>query len=330
MVTRKLIALLLLAAACGKGKAGAPEAQAQAQPVAEIGTVNALPAETRVIIGVQVPRIVVSPLARRLLAELLGRDPEAQQRLVDLLGRCKIDPARDVREVTIAMAEGQDLALIVRGTLDAPALLGCVRTEATAGGGSFSEKPLAGQTIYAATSQAGTQKVWLAFAGSGTVVAALSEGWLAKVLDPSTPRIDSRPDTVSLLRKVGRDAAVWGVGYLPPGAGAQLVKLTERQVVAPALSVGFEASFDKGLDAALRMDMASSSDADHLATFAKGQLDWIAVAAQQYRLGQLVARAQLTTDGPSVKLSIKLDDADVKKVEAALADNPAVKKEQSK
>jgi hypothetical protein len=330
MMTRNLtLALLLAAAACGKGQPGAPEAQAQAQGRSELG-LPALPAETRVVIGVSVPRLAASPLARRLVAEVLGRDPEAKQRLVELLGRCKIDPARDVQTVTIAMGEGQDIALLVRGAIDGKALVECVRAESTANGGSFAEKPLGGQTVYAATSQSGAQKVWLAFGADKTVVAALSEAWMGKLLDPAAPKIETRADTMALLKRVAPDAAVWGVGYLPPGVGAQLVKLTDKQVTQPATSVAFEAVFDKGLAASLRLDLGSSADADKLATFAKGQLDWLAIAAQQVKLGQLVAKAQLTTDGPSVKLELKLDDADVKKLESALADNPPVKKEQSK
>jgi hypothetical protein len=329
MVTWKLSALILCASACGKGKAGAPEAQAQARGLSELG-LSALPAETRVIIGASVPRLAASPLARRLLGEILGRDAEAEQRLGQLLNRCRIDPEHDVQSVTIAMAEGQDLALLACGTVDGKALADCVRAEAQSGGGSFVEKSVAGHTVYTATSASGTQKVWLTFGADRTVVAALSEGWLTKILDPAAPKIESRADTMALVKRVAPEAAVWGVGYLPAGVGGQLVKLTQGQVAQPATSVAFEAAFDHGLAATLRMDMKSTDDADHLATFAKGQLDWLTVAAQEVKLGQLMAKAQITTDGPSVKLAVKLDDADVRKLEVALGDNPQAKKEPSR
>jgi hypothetical protein len=330
MVTRASIRFAILAIlalpACGKGKARAPEAQAQG--VAEVG-LGSLPAETRVIVGASVPRLAASPLARRIIGEILGRDSEAQQRLAQLLARCKLDPARDLQTVTIAMAEGQDIAVLARGTIDATALVDCVRAETSGQGGRFGEKTVGGRTAYTATSQSGAQTVWLAFADR-TVVAALSEAWLAKLLDPAAPKIDTRADTMALIKRVAPDAAIWGVGYLPPGVGGQLVKLTDNQVTQPAQSVAFEASFERGLVASLRMDMKTTADADKLATFAKGQLDWLAVAAQQWKLGPLVAKAQLTSEGPSVKLAVKLDDADVKRLEAALSDTPPAKKEQSK
>jgi len=330
MVTRSFMVLALVGAAtCGKGKSQPSQAQAQAQALAELG-LGALPAETRVVIGASVPRLAASPLARRLIGEILGRDADAEQRLLELLARCKIDPARDVTSVTIAMAEGQDVALLARGAIDGKALVECVRAEATANGGSFAEKPLGGHTVYTATSQSGAQRVWLAIGSDRTVVAALSEAWLGKVLDPAAPKIDGRADTMALVKRVGPDAAVWGVGYLPAGAGAQLVKLTDNQVTQPAQSVAFEATFGNGLSAMLRLDMKSTSDADKLASFAKGQLDWLGVAAQQVKLGPLVSKAHLTTEGQSVKLAVKLDDADVKQLEAALGDNPQAKKEHEK
>jgi hypothetical protein len=330
MVSWKIsAAVLLCAAACGKGTASTPEAQAQTHGTGELG-VSALPAETRVIIGASVPRIAASPLARRLVGEILGRDPEAAQRLGQLLGRCHIELEHDVNSITIAMAEGQDVALLARGSVDGKALADCVRAEATAGGGSFAEKNLAGHAVYTATSASGTQKVWLAFGADRTVVAALSEPWLAKILDPAGAKIEGRPDTLALIKRVPAEAAIWGVGYVPATVGGQLVKLTQGQVAQPATAVAFDASFDHGLTGTLRMDLKSTDDADHLATFAQSQLDWLTVAAQEFKLGQLVAKARITTDGPSVKLAVKLDDADVRKLEAALGDNPQPKKEPSR
>src|SRR5262249_4601185 len=140
MVTRSstLVAILILAA-CGKAKDHASEAQAQAQGLAELG-LGSLPAETRVLIGASPPRLGAPPLARGIIGEVLGRDAEAEQRLVELLGRCKLDPARDLQMVTIAMAENQDIAVLARGTVDGKALVDCVRAETTASGGNFVEK----------------------------------------------------------------------------------------------------------------------------------------------------------------------------------------------
>jgi hypothetical protein len=323
MVTLRPSVLLLAAAfgatflACGKGKAESPEAKEQAQTAQTLkaqGTAQ-LPAETRVVIGVSVPKIAASPLGRRLAGELLGRDADAEQRLVDLLARCKVDPEKDVDTITI----GQDIALLVRGRIDEAALVACVKAEATAAGGTFADKPVAGRTVYAATSKDGAQKVWFTFDPDHTVVVSLSEAWLGKLLDPKAPKVESAKDTAALLARVSRDAAVWGAGFLPANVGGNLVKLTDGQVTAPAQSVAFELRLDKGLAAFLRLDMKGATDAERLAAFAKGQLDWLAVAAQRYAVGPLVSKIQIVSEQASVKFSVALDDADVKTLETALA-----------
>lgn len=327
---------LALTLACGNGKAQAPGqdqakgagASASAPGAASATGTAAFPAETRVVIGASVPRIAASPLARRILADLLGRDREAEKRLVDLLAHCKIDPGKDIDSVTIGMAQGQDLALLVRGRIDEKSLVECVRSESTAAGGTFAGKTIAGRTVNAATSKEGGQNVYFTFEGSEaehTVLVSLSETWLAKILDPKAPKIGSAPDMATLLGRVPGEAAVWGTGMLPPGVGQNLVKLTDGQVTQPAQSVAFEASFDGGLSATVRLDMKGATDAEKLAAFAKGQLDWLAVAAQRYSIGPLMAKIQIVSEQSSVKFSARLDEADVKILEAALAKSaPAI------
>jgi hypothetical protein len=197
-----------------------------------------------------------------------------------------------------------------------------VRTESTAAGGSFSDKTIAGRTVHAATSKEGAQNVFFTFAPSDaadhTVIVSLSEAWLAKILDPKAPKIGTS-DVAALLGRVPKEAAVWGTGLLPPGVGQNLVKLTDGQVTQPAQSVAFDATFDGGLSATVRLDMKGATDAEKLAAFAKGQLDWLAIAAQRYAVGPLVSKIQIVSDQASVKFSARLDDADVKTLEAALA-----------
>ncbi len=311
----------------GKDQAAAQQGALKAQGTA------AFPAETRVIIGLSVPKIAASPLARKVASDLLARDPDAAQRLTDLLSRCKLDPEKQIDSITIGMAAGNDLALLVRGRIDGQTLVSCVRAESTAAGGTFTDKQVSGHTVYTATSKDGAQNVYFTFEPDHTVVVALSDAWMGKILDPKAPKIDAAKEMVALLERVAKDAAVWGAGFLPPGVGENLVKLTEGQVAQPAQSIAFEATFDKGLAALLRLDMKGATDAEKLAAFARGQLDWLAIAAQRYAIGPIVSKIQIVSEQASVKFSARLDDADVKTLEAALAKgapaNPD-KKEQPK
>jgi hypothetical protein len=315
MRPRTPLAVVALAAglACGKDTPAAPAVKEA--PAARALEVATLPADTRVIIGARVPRVLESPVLRRLVDQALARDPDARARMESLLGRCKIDLARDVEGVTIAMGEPTDVALLVSGKIDPAALLGCVRAEA----GELDESRRGGRTVYA-TRDGNGQKVWLAFEGA-TVVAATSERWMDAVLDPARPTIATRADTQALLARVDRDAAVWGVGYLPPVAETRMGELTGGAVKAPPRAVSFAVALGKDppISAALRLEMASASDAAALASVASRQRDLLAIAAQRHGLGRMVSKTHIDADGAGLRLALRLDEPDVRLLEEAMS-----------
>ena len=151
MRARCLIMIGLLAlAACGKRKKEAvPESEAPASPVAS-GPVAALaladlPATTRVIIGVSIPRIAASTLMRRLLTEAMARDADIRPRIDALLGRCQIDLPRDLTDVTIAKGAATDeVAILAAGHFDAKAIVACVHAEVNDAGSAFRAGALLG------------------------------------------------------------------------------------------------------------------------------------------------------------------------------------------
>ncbi len=293
---RSILPIFLVLAACGKRKDEArPATPAAAQGDAgarlTLG-VEALPATTRVILGISVEKLAGSPLARRLLAEALARDPELRPRIDSLLARCQLDVVRDVSSVTIAMGLPEDVAVLARGRFQPAAMQECVRAETADG------------TVFMTQAEGG-------------LIAATSRGWLAAITDPAVEKIGTRADTQALLRRVDRDAAVWGVGQVPPEAGQRLVEVAG--ISQPARYVSFEVEADEGLTLRLHLDLASTQDAATLATFARRQLDLLAVAAQRWGLGQVVNKTEITSGGASVKLVLRLDPAELARVEAALA-----------
>ena len=327
MVSRKSLALvsfgtLLLLLACGKEKdrGSAPPPTKEEGRALDVAT---LPAETRVIIGARVPQILASPVLRRLVDRALAHDPDARARLESLLGRCKIDLSRDVERVTIAMADAADVALLVSGKIDPAALVACVRAEA----GELSESQHDGRTVYA-TGRDG-QRVWLTVA-EGSLVAATSERWMDALLDPAKPSIATRADTQALLARVDRDAAVWGVGYLPPGSETRMAELTGGKVAAPPKAVTFTVTLGKPtpIDASLRLEMASPGDATALVDVASKQRDLLAIAAQRHGLGRMVSKTNIDADGTGLRLALRLDEPDVRLLEEAMS--PKAEKEQGR
>jgi hypothetical protein len=145
-------------------------------------------------------------------------------------------------------------------------------------------------------------------------VASSSEGWLDALLDGKREKLPA-----AFLAKVDRSAPLWGTGTMPPGVGDRLSELTRGTVKKPAQAVSFQVDTkDAAVDAALRIEMSDESDARELAAFAGGQLDLLAIAAQRFGLGRLVARTRITAEGTGVKLALRLDEDDVRLLEGAL------------
>ncbi len=323
MIACGLLFAVAGASACGKGNAsgggnGSGAASSSPPPAAaaaEVGLAS-LPAETRVILHIDVTRAAGSPFVRGAVAAILATDPEAEGKLAHFLDSCHIGPD-SVASLTIGMAEADDVALVVvgkPGKLDTGAFLDCVRAEIAATGGTFTQA----DKVYAASSKLGS-KIWLGFGTGGTLVAATSQAWLGKVLDGKADKIGSRAETMALIGRVSPDDAAWAVGYLPPGVGDSLVKLAEGKIAKPAVSVSFEAKLTAGLAATLSVDMQSSADADALAAFVKSQMDWLAIVAQRFSLGQMMAKVKVTAATKTVNLAVALDEKDLATLGRALS-----------
>src|SRR5262245_46817204 len=119
---RSLIVAAGIFAACGKGTTAQPGAETSA--VAAV----AFPAETRAVIGVDVARVRASTVATRAIRALLDRDLETRAKLDGLFSRCQIDPASDVKTLTLGMAGPEDVAVVVVGQkLDEQKIVACLR-----------------------------------------------------------------------------------------------------------------------------------------------------------------------------------------------------------
>jgi hypothetical protein len=325
MLTRRslaAIALALVLPACGKDKGERPRAEPQGSsappPVAKVAEVSGLPADTRVLLEARVGPLAASPVVRPIVERVLARDPGASARLEALLRRCKIDLVRDVERLTIAMREPTEVALIVIGRLDEAAVTACVAAET--GGLTTTQKQ--GLTVHAAG--AAESRVWLTFA-AGALVASSSERWLETLLDATGPKLAARPD---LYARVDRSRALWGAGTMPPGVGTRLTELTRGAVKQPARAVSFTVDASgPALAAALRLEMQDEADARELAAFTRGQVDLLAIAAQRFGLGRLVARTQINAEGAGVTLALRVDEQDVRLLEGALVQETETKEQ---
>ena len=290
-------------AACGKGTAP-PGAEKSAAGAA------AFPAETRAVIGIDVARVRASAVAVRAVRAVLDRDPETRAKLDALFTRCQIDPGADLKTVTLGMAGPEDVAVVIVGakpsTIDEAKVVACLRQTSTV---------VAKAGRYASTAKDG-QTVFLAFGGEPSLVLATSDAWLAKVMDPTAPKLAGA--MTARLAQVSPQAAVWGVGELPPGVGAKLVELSQGQLAAPATAFRFEVDLANGVLASLAAEMQTPADAEKLAALVKSQLDWAVVAAQRWGLSRLVAKAQVRSESNVARVSLQLDEKQLEELAAAL------------
>jgi hypothetical protein len=287
-------------AACGKGTA-----QPGAEKSAVVGAV-AFPAETRAVIGIDVARVRGSAVAVRAVRAVLDRDPETRAKLDGLFTRCQIDPGADLKKLTLGMGGPEDVAVVVVGDkMDEAKIVACF--------GQTSTVTTQGRR-YASTSKDG-QTVFFAFGGEPSLILATSDAWLAKVMDPTAPKLAGA--MAARLAQVSPEAAVWGAGELPPGVGAKLVELSRGQLAAPATAIRFEVDLATGVLASLSAEMQTPADADKLAALVKSQLDWAVVAAQRWGLSRLVARAQVRSESNVVRVSLRLDEKQLEELAAA-------------
>jgi hypothetical protein len=320
-----LVVSAALAAAC-KGRvpaAGEPPGGSTLESAPALDVLD-LPAATQVVLEARVAPLAASPLARRLIDGALAQDAESRGRLDALLARCRIDPARDIDRLTLAMKDTAEVALVAAGRFDAAAIVACVRAEA----GELEETRHAGQPVHGTARR---ENPVFFTAGASRIVAATSRSWLHAVLERGAALRD-RPEMAALVGRADRAAALWGAGLMPPGAGDRMVALTGGEVKQAARAVSFQVDLGREapLQASLRLEMADASDAQALARFARAQLDILTIAAQRYGLGRLLAKTKIAAEDQGMILSLRLDGDDARLLDEALASRQAENKEQGR
>src|SRR5262245_29949752 len=107
---------------------GDREEKSRAPSPGTVEGLGAIPAEARIVVGANVGRLAESTLLRRTIRRLLGEDPTLLARTDALLETCKLDLAKDLETVHLGVLEdGSSHVLVVRGKLDEPAIIACVK-----------------------------------------------------------------------------------------------------------------------------------------------------------------------------------------------------------
>jgi hypothetical protein len=288
---------------------------------APIAALAAIPVDATVVIGIDVGRLVDSPLVVRAIEQMLLRDPELSDR-IERLGRdCGVDVTRQVRSVFLALGPKsapdapQPSILVATGELSEAGLARCLQSGVGAGGATLSVKDVAGRRLYTLTEARRT--LYFGFGQADTVVIGPSEAWVRTALS-NDPKIERSPALSELLTKIDRTAAVWAAAVMDTELGAALANVTRGTVTAPPQALYGALDAADGLRAEIAFVMTKPSDSEALVSFARGELALLALAAQSGGLGSLVAKANIERSGHEIRFRIDLNDEELKQLLGAI------------
>jgi len=296
-----------------------------AQAVASIEGMSAMPASIDAVLGADVPTLARSELIERAVTRMYLGDPGLKKQIDQLFAGCGFHPEKDLRTVLIGMdVDGATVAgaertlLVASGRLSEGKIAACVgRHMGAMGGGALVETEVAGRTHYHADAPTGRQDVWFAFGNQDTVVVSSTAELLVEALG-KTPRLAEVETMASLIDRARRpEAALWAAGKLPPEVAKGLTSASGGTVKPPTAIFG-SVAVDKGLGAEVGLELASPDEAKSAVSLAKRQLAFLAQVAQKWRLGQLVARIQVSAAERTLMFRLALSDAELSQVLAPI------------
>jgi hypothetical protein len=301
-----------LVAGCGK------KSRARAPDVAGL---DAVPASAHVVIVADAARLAGSPLVERAVDQLLLRDADLATRWQRLRESCKLE-VEQLRHVILAIgpAPGPSAAtgpvlMVATGKLVETELASCVRAMVGQGGGTLTAKDLAGRTLYQARD--GNRTMFFAFGRADTVVLGSNEAFVIEALGPGA-KVTSNPELVRWMNLADQKAPLWAAGRVDERVRGGLVRASDGQLAAGPVAIVLSADPSDGARLDLGAVMASAADAKTLESFANGQLGLLAIVAQARRLGKVVDKVAIRTEGEVVRFRAALGPAEVNQLLSAL------------
>lgn len=320
-----LVAVVGLSACSDKAKQAAAEQQARVAAASQVSGLAAIPAGAHAVLGADVAQLAASPLVRHALRGVVERDPGLGERLAALQTRCKLDLAKDLTHVHVALmgdSSARDVLLVAEGRFDEAAIVACVRAQLEADGGSVTPSAQGGMTVYLVKNPTASD-VALGFGAAGTLVVADSEALVRRALDPAGAKLPGDAAAMARIARADTRAAIWGAGVLEPAVGQGLMTAASGAIGAPGQAIWGHLAPSGGLRVELGVLMASAADAKALAALAQKQVAGYAVVAQGYGLGPAVRRVVCEAHGDVFTVRLDLGAEDLAKLETLLDGPPS-------
>lgn len=310
----KPCAWLVVAAALAAAPACKSRSSADGSAAAVTG-LGAVPADAEAVISFDVRRLAGSQLVERSVALLLQRDAELAARWERLAAACHLDVEKQVERVLLALAPatkdtGQRVLMVVTGDLPEATLATCVQTAVGSGGGQL----VSGKTLYQVTE--GPRVIWFGYGRPDTVVLGSSRPWVEAALGKG-PKLATDGALKPLLARADQAAPIWAAGR-PGPVGEGLIRVTQGRMKKGPQALFVSVDPTTGLRVEIGVELATEDDAKVLEELAKIQLPTLAMAAQAFSLGPLVAKVTAAREGATVKLRLSLGMEEVNQLLVAI------------
>lgn len=290
-------------------------------PAAEITGLAAVPSSAEAVIGVEVGKLVDSPLVAKIVDQVFLRDATLTSRWEEVKSQCKLELGKNVKRVMLALGPSPakpgtgPVLLVATGTFVEQDVAACMRMIVGKGGGTLNGKPLDNRTLY--TAKDGNRVIVFAFGRPDTLILGSNEAYVTEALSQKGQKIGDNPEMKRWLGMVDQNAPMWGVGRVDPRVSSGLVNRVSGLTAGPKAIVGtIDPTNGAKIDASIVM--ASAADANQLESFTKTQLGQIAAAAQLVNLGGVVNKVTTKVSGDAVGLSAALTVDDLNQLLSAL------------
>lgn len=315
-VVAVLGALGLVGSACGK-KQSAPSG-----PPPELTGLAVVPASAEAVVGVDVRKLLGSPVLDRVVEQVLLREATLSERLRRLGDDCKIDLGKQIKHIMLALGPHAGpqpgtgpVLMIAVGSLPETDLKDCVTRLVGTGGGTLTGKVVLGRTLYLAKD--GNRTMYFAYSRPDTVVLSADEAYITEALGSGKKAPDD-PELTAWRKLVNENSPLWAVGRTDARIRDGLVQLTEGQISSGPVAIAASADLSDGAKLQLSAVMTTPDQAKKLESFVEQVLPLIAAAAQWKSLGSVVGKLGVSVDGAIVQFRATLTRDDLNQLLSAL------------
>lgn len=315
-VVAVLGALGLVGSACGK-KQSAPSG-----PPPELTGLAVVPASAEAVVGVDVRKLLGSPVLDRVVEQVLLREATLSERLRRLGDDCKIDLGKQIKHIMLALGPHAGpqpgtgpVLMIAVGSLPETDLKDCVTRLVGTGGGTLTGKVVLGRTLYLAKD--GNRTMYFAYSRPDTVVLSADEAYITEALGSGKKAPDD-PELTAWRKLVNENSPLWAVGRTDARIRDGLVQLTEGQISSGPVAIAASADLSDGAKLQLSAVMTTPDQAKKLESFVEQVLPLLAAAAQWKSLGSVVGKLGVSVDGAIAQFRATLTRDDLNQLLSAL------------